>query len=140
VRTVVTSLKNQGIRISLDDFGTSYASLTQLRTLPIDRLKIDRSFVAELAGEGLSNELVEAIVSLGRGLSLPVTAEGVETAAILHALQGMGDLKGQGYLYGHPEDAATTRVRLAGKHLLNEPGAAPALLPLSGTQRRKKAG
>lgn len=140
VRTVVTSLKNQGIRISLDDFGTSYASLTQLRTLPIDRLKIDRSFVAELADEGLSNELVEAIVSLGRGLSLPVTAEGVETAAILHALQGMGELKGQGYFYGHPEDAATTRVRLAGKHLLSEPGAAPALLPLSGTQRRKKAG
>jgi diguanylate cyclase (GGDEF)-like protein len=140
VRTMVTSLKNQGIRISLDDFGTGYASLTQLRTLPIDRLKIDRSFVAELANEGLSNELVEAIVSLGRGLSLPVTAEGVETAAILQALQGMGGLKGQGYIYGHPEDAATTRVRLAGKHLLNEPGAAPALLPLSGTQRRKKAG
>ena len=140
VRTMVTSLKNQGIRISLDDFGTGYASLTQLRTLPIDRLKIDRSFVAELADEGLSNELVEAIVSLGRGLSLPVTAEGVETASILHALQGMGELKGQGYLYGHPEDATATRARLAGKRLLNEPGATPALLPLSGTQRRKKAG
>jgi len=140
VRSVVTSLKNQGIRISLDDFGTGYASLAQLRTLPIDRLKIDRSFVAELAEEGISNELVEAIVSLGRGLSLPVTAEGVESVAILQALQRMGRLKGQGYFYGHPEDAAATRERLAGKHLLTESEAAPALLPLSGTQRRRKAG
>ena len=118
VRSMVTSLKNQGIRISLDDFGTGYASLTQLRTLPIDRLKIDRTFVAELAGKGLSNELVEAIVSLGRGLSLPVTAEGVESAAILEKLQGMGQLKGQGYLYGKPEDANTTRRRLAALKLL----------------------
>lgn len=140
VRSVVTSLKNQGIRISLDDFGTGYASLTELRTLPIDRLKIDRSFVAELAEEGISNELVEAIVSLGRGLSLPVTAEGVESAAIVQALQGMGRLKGQGYFYGHPEDAAATRERLAGKHLLTGSEAAPELLPLSGTQRRRKAG
>jgi diguanylate cyclase (GGDEF)-like protein len=140
VRSMITSLKNQGIRISLDDFGTGYASLTQLRTLPIDRLKIDRSFVAELAGEGISNELVEAIVSLGRGLSLPVTAEGVETAAILQALQGMGPLKGQGYLYGQPEDAATTRERLAERSLLTEAGSAPALLPLSAPQRRRKAG
>ncbi len=140
VRTAVTSLKNQGIRISLDDFGTSYASLTQLRTLPIDRIKIDRSFVAELAEDGISNELVEAIVSLGRGLSLPVTAEGVETATILQALKGMGELKGQGYLYGYPEDAAATRERLAGKHLLTPPAAAPALLPLSGNQRSRKAG
>jgi diguanylate cyclase (GGDEF)-like protein len=140
VRSMVTSLKNQGIRISLDDFGTGYASLSQLRTLPIDRLKIDRSFVAELAGEGLSNELVEAIVSLGRGLSVPVTAEGVESSAILEALKGMGQLKGQGYLYGHPEDAATTRERLAGQSLLTEADAAPALVSLPGAQRRRKAG
>ena len=118
VRTIVTSLKNQGIRISLDDFGTGYSSLSQLRSLPFDRLKIDRSFIAELTAEGATNELVEAIVSLGRGLSLPVTAEGVESAAILKALQAMGDLKGQGYLYGHPEDAVTTRERLAGLKLL----------------------
>jgi len=118
VRAIMTSLKNQGIRVSLDDFGTGYASLSQLRTLPFDRLKIDRSFVAELADEGISNELVEAIVSLGRGLSMPVTAEGVETAAIRQALRNMGQLKGQGYLYGRPEDAAATRARLAGRKLL----------------------
>jgi len=125
VRTIVTSLKNQGIRISLDDFGTGYSSLSQLRSLPFDRLKIDRSFVGELSGEGLGNDLVEAIVSLGRGLSLPVTAEGVESASILQALRGMGQLKGQGYLYGKPEDADTTRLRLAAMKLLAEPEAAP---------------
>jgi diguanylate cyclase (GGDEF)-like protein len=118
VRTIVTSLKNQGIRISLDDFGTGYSSLSHLRSLPFDRLKIDRSFVAELADNGTAHELVEAIISLGRGLSLPVTAEGVETSGILEALRAMGQLKGQGYLYGHPEDAATTRERLQKLKLL----------------------
>jgi diguanylate cyclase (GGDEF)-like protein len=121
VRTIVTSLKNQGIRISLDDFGTGYSSLSQLRSLPFDRLKIDRAFVGELSGEGLGNDLVEAIVSLGRGLSLPVTAEGIESASILQALRGMGQLKGQGYLYGKPEDAAATRERLTAMKLLAEP-------------------
>lgn len=140
VRSMITSLKNQGIRIGLDDFGTGYASLTQLRTLPIDRLKIDRSFVAELADGGISNELVEAIVSLGRGLSLPVTAEGVESPAIQQALKGMGKLKGQGYLYGYPEDAAATRERLASRDLLTESRPPPELLPLSSRQRRRKAG
>jgi EAL domain-containing protein (putative c-di-GMP-specific phosphodiesterase class I) len=134
VRTIVTSLKNQGIRISLDDFGTGYASLSQLRTLPFDRLKIDRSFVAELAKDGMSNDLVEAIVSLGRGLSLPVTAEGVETPAILEALQTMGELKGQGYLYGYPEDAATTRERLSKLDLLVD--VAPATQETTPVQRK----
>ncbi len=135
VRTIVTNLKNQGIRISLDDFGTGYASLSQLRSLPFDRLKIDRRFIAELADEEISSDLVEAIVSLGRGLSLPVTAEGVETAAILQTLQGMGQLKGQGYVYGHPEDAAATRERLAEKRLLA--GArAPAGKPADHAQRK----
>lgn len=130
VRTIITSLKNQGIRVSLDDFGTGYSSLSQLRSLPFDRLKIDRSFVNEISHEGAPSELVEAIVSLGRGLSLPVTAEGVETAAILAALRNIGPLKGQGYLYGMPEDAATTRDRLAGLDLLAvpAPGAGQSLV------------
>ena len=68
VRSVVTSLKNQGIQISLDDFGTGYSSLAQLRSLPFGRLKIDRSFVSELAQEGANSKVVEAIVSRGRGL------------------------------------------------------------------------
>jgi diguanylate cyclase (GGDEF)-like protein len=125
VRSIVSSLKNQGIRISLDDFGTGYSSLSQLRSLPFDRLKIDRSFVSELAGEGEGKALVEAIVSLGKGLALPVTAEGIENSEVLGQLKGMGELKGQGYLYGKPEDAEDTRNRLAALGMLAQGPHAP---------------
>ena len=135
VRTIITTLKNAGVRISLDDFGTGYSSLSQLRSLPFDRLKIDRSFVNEISGDGGPSELVEAIVSLGRGLSLPVTAEGVETAAILQALRSIGPLKGQGYLYGMPEDAAATRDRLEKLDLLTDAEAASG-----DPSARRKAG
>lgn len=126
VRSIVSSLKNQGITISLDDFGTGYSSLSQLRSLPFDRLKIDRSFVSELSGEANGKELVEAIVSLGKGLSLPVTAEGVESSDVLRHLQTMGELKGQGYLYGRPEDAESTRQRLAQLDMLRSGSDMPA--------------
>ncbi len=118
VRSIITSLKNQGVTISLDDFGTGFSSLSQLRTLPFDRLKIDRSFVAELNDGEDSDKLVRAIVSLGGGLDLPITAEGIETPAILDKLQSMGQLKGQGYFYGRPESAQDVRTRLANLGLL----------------------
>ena len=119
VRAIVESLKNQGMRISLDDFGTGYSSISQLRSLPFDRLKVDRSFVAELSKDEANIELVQAIIGLGKGLALPVTAEGVESHQILEALMGMGELKGQGYFYGKPEDASTTRELLARMELLS---------------------
>jgi diguanylate cyclase (GGDEF)-like protein len=112
VRSIVTSLKNQGIKVSLDDFGTGYSSLAQLRALPFDRLKIDRSFVTELASQGANSELVSAIVALGRGLGLPIVAEGIENGEALAVLRRLGDLKGQGYHYGRPEDAEATLQRL----------------------------
>jgi len=115
VRTIITSLKNQGVKVTLDDFGTGYSSLAQLRALPFDRLKIDRSFVSELANAGANSELVAAIVSLGRGLGLPIVAEGIENAEALAVLRQLGDLKGQGYHYGKPEDAAATLQRLLAK-------------------------
>ncbi|MFB0613406.1 putative bifunctional diguanylate cyclase/phosphodiesterase [Aurantiacibacter poecillastricola] len=126
VRSIVSSLKNQGIRISLDDFGTGYSSLTQLRSLPFDRLKIDRSFVAELTAGGEGKALVEAMISLGKGLSLPVTAEGIENEKVLDELQGLGGLKGQGYFYGRPEDSTSTRKRLSELGMLNEDGSGEA--------------
>jgi diguanylate cyclase (GGDEF)-like protein len=113
VRSMITSLRNQGVRVSLDDFGTGYSSLTQLRTLPFDRLKIDRTFVGELRAPSGNSKIVDAIVSLGRGLDMPITAEGIEDEAILEALKKMGKLKGQGYLYGKPETAEQVRERLA---------------------------
>ena len=133
VRSMIISLRNQGVQIALDDFGTGYSSLEQLRNLPFDRLKIDRSFVSELKEPGNRSRIVEAIVSLGRGLDLPLTAEGVEDAEILEALKTMGKLKAQGYLYGQPEDSAGVRARLkaAGK-LTGTPGQAPQPVQPSG--------
>lgn len=113
VRSMITSLRNQGIRLSLDDFGTGYSSLSQLRTLPFDRLKIDRSFISELKEDDNRGKLVDAIISMGDGLKLPITAEGVENAKVLEALKGMGKLKGQGYHYGRPEPADKVLERLA---------------------------
>ena len=139
VRAIATSLKNQGIRISLDDFGTGYASLAQLRNLPFDRLKIDRSFVAELSKGTKGAELVEAIVSLGRGLDLPVTAEGIETEEVLEALKCFGNLKGQGYLYGRPEDGATTFDRLTRIGLVAGRSAVPAMIEQAAPAEVRKA-
>lgn len=113
VRSIIMSLRNQGVRISLDDFGTGYSSLEQLRTLPFDRLKIDRSFVTELNKPNKDSKIVDAIVSLGRGLDMPITAEGIEDEAVLASLKKFGKLKGQGYLYGRPESAGQVRKRLA---------------------------
>ena len=112
VRSIIASLKNQGVKVSLDDFGTGYSSLAQLRALNFDRLKIDRSFVAELAEAGANSELVAAIVSLGRGLGLPIVVEGIENDEALEVLRQLGELKGQGYHYGRPEDAEATLQRL----------------------------
>ncbi len=120
VRSMVTSLRNQGVQISLDDFGTGYSSLEQLRSLPFDRIKIDRSFVGELRDAGRKSSIVEAIVALGRGLDLPLTAEGVEDEETLNALKLMGQLKAQGYLFGLPEDAEAVRTRLRAAGMLTE--------------------
>ena len=113
VKSMIMSLRNQGVQVSLDDFGTGYSSLEQLRNLPFDRLKIDRSFVGELSSPEANSPIVDAIVSLGRGLDLPLTVEGIEDEAILDALKQMGKLKGQGYLYGRPESAEKVRERLS---------------------------
>lgn len=106
VRSLITSLKNQGIRVSLDDFGTGYSSIAQLRQLPFDRIKIDRSFVSSLVDNKDSAAIVHAVATLGQGLDLPVTAEGIETQDVLDHLRQYGDITGQGYLYGRPRPAS----------------------------------
>src|SRR3546814_17742904 len=77
VRLMIENLRNQGIKISLDDFGAGYSTLEQLRSLPFDRLKIDRSFIAEVRSPLSSSKIVDANVSLGNGLEMPITAEGI---------------------------------------------------------------
>jgi diguanylate cyclase (GGDEF)-like protein len=94
------SLKNQGVKVALDDFGTGYSSLFLLRALPIDKLKIDRSFVSTLTADRENATIVGALVGLGKALGLQVTAEGVEDEATAEALRAMGCEFAQGYLFG----------------------------------------
>jgi diguanylate cyclase (GGDEF)-like protein len=96
-------LRSLGIRIALDDFGTGYSSLSYVRSFPFDKIKIDRSFVNELGKNGDCAAIVRAIVSLGAGLGIPTTAEGVETAAQLEFVRASGCSEAQGYLLGAPK-------------------------------------
>jgi diguanylate cyclase (GGDEF)-like protein len=120
VRSMISSLRNQGVTVSLDDFGTGYSSLSQLRSLEFDRLKIDRSFVAELSDEEACSKIVDAIISLGNGLDMTITAEGIEDEKVLETLKGLGRFKGQGFHYGRPETSNEVRKRLAGLGKLAE--------------------
>lgn len=98
--TIINSLKKAGVRIALDDFGTGYASLSQLNELPFDRIKIDKSFIAGIRDNHQNMAIVEAITALGKSLSLPVTAEGVEQQDIRDALIALGCSDAQGWLFG----------------------------------------
>jgi diguanylate cyclase (GGDEF)-like protein len=108
-RSIVTSLKNQGIRIALDDFGTGYSSLSHLRTLPFDLIKIDRSFVANVQSDKESLAIIRAVATLANALSMPVCVEGIEDGAAHAAVAGLGCEIGQGWYFGKPmcaDDAA----------------------------------
>ena len=118
VRSLITSLQNQGVTVSLDDFGTGYSSLSQLRSLPFDRIKIDRSFVASINESPESVTIIQSIISLGQGLGLPIVAEGIENEEVLARVREMGSLTGQGYHYGFPESAEATEAELAQMNLL----------------------
>ena len=123
VRATVVSLRNQGVRVSLDDFGTGFSSFAQLRSLPFDRIKIDRSFTQGLAGDADEARLAGAIVSLGEGLDLPITIEGIADESILERVRALGRFKGQGYRYGEPQDAAGVRASFAAEAGIAEPDA-----------------
>jgi diguanylate cyclase (GGDEF)-like protein len=99
------AIKALGVRIAIDDFGTGYASLSQLQRLPVDILKIDRSFVAALGDGGQSRELLQAILGVGEALSLTVVAEGIEEAEQMATLEEMGCEMAQGFLMGKPGPA-----------------------------------
>lgn len=96
------ALRERGVGIAMDDFGTGHSSLTQLRVFPFDRLKIDRSFVKDLPSGGDAAAIVRAVAGLGRSLGIAVTAEGVETEDQLRGLRAEGCDAAQGYLFGRP--------------------------------------
>jgi EAL domain-containing protein (putative c-di-GMP-specific phosphodiesterase class I) len=98
-------LSMSGVRIALDDFGTGYASLRHLKQFPVDVIKIDRSFVAEMENDPDSFAIVRAVINLGRSLNIEVVAEGVETADQCRRLQSLGCDYGQGFLFSRPRCA-----------------------------------
>jgi EAL domain-containing protein (putative c-di-GMP-specific phosphodiesterase class I) len=104
-RNLVVSLKNQGVRLALDDFGTGFSSLSHLRMLPLDMIKIDRSFMATVHVDRESAAIVRAVTTLAQALSIPVTAEGLEDAATYNKAAALGARTGQGWFVGKPMDA-----------------------------------
>jgi diguanylate cyclase (GGDEF)-like protein len=110
---VLRALRQRGVRIALDDFGTGYSSLSYLRRFPFDKLKIDRSFVVDAAQGGDALTIIAAVSSLGRGLGMSTTAEGVETTAQLAAVQAAGCTEVQGYLFSRPGTASAIAAAIA---------------------------
>jgi diguanylate cyclase (GGDEF)-like protein/PAS domain S-box-containing protein len=112
VLATLHALRALGVRISMDDFGTGYSSLSYLRSFPFDKIKIDQSFVRDLAANRDAQAIVRSIVSLGIGLGVTITAEGVETEAELSCLRAEGCHEGQGYLFSHARPNAEIVVLL----------------------------
>jgi EAL domain-containing protein (putative c-di-GMP-specific phosphodiesterase class I) len=102
-QVTLRQLKALGLRIAMDDFGTGYSSLSNLRAYPFDKIKIDGSFVRAVNSNDQTAAIVRSVLGLGRGLGLPVLAEGVETDAELSFLAAESCSAAQGYLMGRPE-------------------------------------
>jgi len=101
-------LKDLGVKLAIDDFGTGYSSLSYLKQLPLDVLKIDRSFISGLGQKPEDSAIVQTIISLAKSLALTVIGEGIETEAQAGLLGAWGCNCGQGYFFGRPLDHAAT--------------------------------
>ncbi len=125
--SILRRLKNLGVRIAMDDFGTGYSSLSYLQSFPFDKIKIDQAFIANLTHSQQAVTIIRAVIALGRGLDLPVVAEGVETEEQVKFLAAEQCSEIQGYLVGRPQPIAEYA------HVV---GRAPA--PVRAPARRKK--
>jgi PAS domain S-box-containing protein len=116
---VLNQLKALGVGVSIDDFGTGYSCLSRLHRFPVDRLKIDRSFISEMETDRHSFEIVRSIITLAHNLGLKVVAEGIENEQQMRMLRGMGCDLGQGYLFSAPVDSDQIEHLLAGLPLVH---------------------
>ncbi|HVT66024.1 MAG TPA: EAL domain-containing protein [Mycobacteriales bacterium] len=130
------ALHDEGIRVAIDDFGTGYSSLSHLKELPVDVVKIDRSFVAGIAHEGADASIVASITDLAHALRRTVIAEGVEDSIQQRALAELGCDLGQGYLFASPQPPRCVEILLAAdRELAAYP--APAASQLKLPQQRR---
>ncbi len=130
-RATLEELRAMGVGIAIDDFGTGFSSLSQLQQLPIDEIKIDRSFVTRMETHRNDAVLVRSIIELGRNLGLRVTAEGVETEQVRDSLRTLGCDFAQGFHVGRPTGADECRRYLV------PAGAPPPTAPVSLAERRR---
>ena len=114
VRPVLSRLNEMGLRLAVDDFGTGYSSLAYLRRLPVQTLKIDRSFVSGMCEDPSDATIVRSTIDLGKSLGLTIVAEGVESLEVWSSLRGLGCTLAQGYLIGRPAPADEIPALLAG--------------------------
>ena len=126
-------LKTLGVRIAMDDFGTGYSSLSNLRAFPFDKIKIDGSFIRSVDSNDEAATIVRAVLGLGRGLGLPVLAEGVETAGELAFLAAEFCTQGQGYFLGRPARSKTIAIWSAAR-------AVPPSRQTTARRRRSRVG
>lgn len=120
-RSIVMSLKNQGVRLALDDFGTGFSSLAHIRSLPFDIIKIDRSFVTNVGEKRENAAIIRAVTTLAAALSVPVCVEGIESEGVYEAVVRLGGAIGQGWYFGKPATAEQTRDLLAERRRGAEP-------------------
>ncbi|WP_368508857.1 EAL domain-containing protein [Bradyrhizobium lupini] len=128
VLATLHALRALGVRISMDDFGTGYSSLSYLRSFPFDKIKIDQSFVRDLGANREAQAIIRSIVSLGKGLGVTITAEGVETEAELSCLRTEGCDEGQGFLFSKARPNAQIISLLAAQRGIDGVGEDAALV------------
>ncbi|MGY4511217.1 putative bifunctional diguanylate cyclase/phosphodiesterase [Bradyrhizobium sp. USDA 3650] len=128
VLATLHALRALGVRISMDDFGTGYSSLSYLRSFPFDKIKIDQSFVRDLGANREAQAIIRSIVSLGKGLGVTITAEGVETEAELSCLRTEGCDEGQGFLFSKARPNAEIVSLLAAQRGIDGAGEDAALV------------
>jgi EAL domain-containing protein (putative c-di-GMP-specific phosphodiesterase class I) len=115
VISMLTKIRELGIKLSIDDFGTGYSSLSYLHRFPINTLKVDRSFVSTMENGSENGEIVRTVIALAKTLKLDVVAEGIETIHQLHQLRILGCEYGQGYLFSRPVPAVEAEKLLTDK-------------------------
>ena len=128
--TVLADLKALGLRLAFGDFGTGYSSLSYLREFPVDIIKIDQGFIADIGREPTGVAIIDAVTKLAHVLGLSVTAEGIETQAQLDEVTTMGCENAQGFLYARPMPSHELTAQLAAHH------GAPLHLPTGTTASR----